>query len=333
MLNLGRWTDRLLSAPIWTQNLGLARTLIALSGLGTLAFSAVDTLIRPEAGVSAPFCSGPASISAWCLVSDEHLVWAKVVGIVVLCVAASGWRPRITAIPMWWVLFGNQASLSTVDGGDQIASVLALLLIPVSLTDRRRSHWTQSHALSDRISHPYTGVTARITLVVIQVQVAFVYLNSALSKLSVAEWVDGTAVYYWLRDPMFGPTGPLREVTDALMVLPWPVALATWGTLALEFALGISLFLPPAAKRVILPLGLAFHLSIALTMGLWSFAFAMWGALILALCPGGRVVDALVDRWRRVGAAQAANRIRPAVGGSSVTFTSKGDLSSVERDT
>jgi len=57
------------------------------------------------------------------------------VSILVLLVAASGWRPRYTAIPMWWVLFGNQASLTVVDGGDQISAVLALLLIP-DVTDR-----------------------------------------------------------------------------------------------------------------------------------------------------------------------------------------------------
>lgn len=283
--------------PVQTANLGLARTLLALCGLGTLLFSSVGTLIRPAAGAEGMFCAGPASLSAWCLTPASGHDWTKWLCIAVLLVSASGWRPRFTAIPLWWVLFGNQSSLTVVDGGDQIASVLALLLIPVSLTDSRKWHWT-SNPMSSTSRHPRASVIAHVTLVVIQVQVCFVYLNSCLAKLGVPEWLDGTAIYYWLRDPMFGPAGGLRDLTDALMVQPVPVTIVTWATLFLEFFLGISIFLPRKYRLVLLSLGITFHLGIAITMGLVSFAFAMWAALLLALWPSGNLIGLITTLIR-----------------------------------
>jgi len=294
-----RVVARALTRDVWTANLGFARTLIALSGMGTLLASSVSTLIRPAAGVNELFCAGPAAISAWCLTppaAHEAMRW---VSILVLLVAASGWRPRYTAIPMWWVLFGNQASLTVVDGGDQISAVLALLLIPMSLTDNRRWHWAYAHSTS-LDSRPYATITAHVALVIVRVQVAYIYINACLAKLGVPEWLDGSAVYYWLRDPMFGPAGALRPFMEWLMAQPVPVAAATWGTLLLEFALGISIFLPTRASRILLPFGVALHLGIAITMGLWSFAFTMWAALLLLLWPDGNVTRAGISMLGRV---------------------------------
>lgn len=286
-----------LAVDAWTVNLGFARTLIALAGLGTLLASSVTTLIRPAAGVEGMFCAGPAGFSTWCLAPAASYEAIRWLSICVLAVAASGWRPRYTAIPMWWVLFSNQASLTVVDGGDQIGAVLALLLIPVSLTDGRHWHWTSADAVSTR-SRPYAAMTAHVSVLVIRVQVAYIYINACLAKLSVPEWLDGSAVYYWLRDPMFGPAGALRPVAEWLTSRPVPVAAVTWGTLFLEFALGISILLPWRVQRALLPLGASLHLGIAITMGLWSFAFTMWAALLLMLWPNGNLIQAVVSAFR-----------------------------------
>ncbi|MEA9984601.1 sporulation-delaying protein SdpB family protein [Subtercola sp. RTI3] len=292
---------RWILATVWTQHAGIARSLLAICGLSTLVFSSVNTLIRPAAGTDGMFCAGPAEMSLWCLTPANTHDLAKWASILILGVAASGWRPRLTALPMWWILFGNQSSLTVVDGGDQIAAVLALLLIPISLTDGRRWHW-QTSGPEGNSEHPVAALIAHVSIVVVQVQVSFVYLNSCLAKLGVPEWLNGTAIYYWLRDPMFGPAGGLSDITNALMVLPIPAAIFTWGPLGLEFFLGISIFLPRRVKLALLPFGLLFHLGIAVTMGLWSFAFAMWAALLLALWPGGGAVTwatTIMTRMRR----------------------------------
>lgn len=294
-----RAVARALACEAATVNLGVARTLIALSGMGTLLASSVSTLIRPAAGVNELFCAGPASLSGWCMAPPSAYEFVRWVSILVLLVAGSGWRPRYTAIPMWWVLFGNQSSLTVVDGGDQISAVLALLLIPLSLADNRKWHWVPVGATQPQ-THPYVAITAHVTLAVVRVQVAYIYINACLAKLGVAEWLDGSAVYYWLRDPMFGPAGALRSLMDWLMAQPIPVAAATWGTLILEFALGISIFLPQPVRRILLPLGIVLHLGIAIMMGLWSFAFTMWAALILLLWPNGDLIRAMTTEFRRL---------------------------------
>lgn len=271
----------------WSVNLGIARTLLALSAVGTLSFSSVATLTQPGVGIASPFCGGASGISTWCLAPSSAYDFVRLGQVAILLIAASGWRPRITALPMWWILFSNQASLTTVDGGDQIAAVLSLLLLPVSLTDPRRWHWQRLQSRPGKV--PSGAVIAGVTVGVLQAQVAFVYIDACLTKLSVPEWADGTAGYYWLRDPVFGPAGSLRSVVDALMLQPLLVVGMTWGSLALEFMLGIAIFLPTKAKRALLPAGILFHLSIALTMGLWSFALTMWAGLVIYLWPKGEM--------------------------------------------
>ncbi|AMM20105.1 hypothetical protein AX769_07920 [Frondihabitans sp. PAMC 28766] len=216
----------------------------------------------------------------------------------VLFVAASGWRPRFTALPLWWILFSDQASFTLVDGGDQIAAVLALLLIPISLTDSRKWHWMRS---SQQFGRPrkLAVTVARVSRGVICVQVAFIYLDACLSKLSVPEWVDGTAGYYWLQDPMFGPAGVLRTISNTLMLNPLLVTAMTWGTLVIEFSLGVALLLSARHRAILFPIGLLFHLGIALTMGLWSFVFVMWAALALYLRAEGDFPAEWLSAFRR----------------------------------
>lgn len=45
---------------------------------------------------------------------------------------------------------------------------------------------------------------ARITLLLIQIQLAVLYLQASMAKLGVPEWADGTAMYYRSHHPTFG---------------------------------------------------------------------------------------------------------------------------------
>lgn len=269
----------------------LARTLVAGSGLVTLAANRPETLLAPTGwDASGPFCSGVTRLSLWCVVPTPTPLWAWLAAIVVLAVAASGWRPRCTALPIWWVLFSDQASMTTVDGGDQVAAVLALLLVPLALLDGRRWHWRGALALGAGWRLEVAGWT----LLVLRIQVGFIYLQACLAKLGVAEWLDGTAISYWMRHPSFGPPEPLHAVTDVLFRSGLAVTAVSWGTLVLEFFLGVSLLITPRVRPALLVAGVGLHLGIAVTMGLWSFAIVMWGALVVLLVP-----DALPQSTKR----------------------------------
>src|SRR5688500_5023921 len=130
----------------WTTVYGLARTLLALGTAGTLIFNEPGLLFRPGSGVlEYPICQSMWDFGLFCQFSP-FLGLARWVAVAVLLVTASGWRPRWTAVPHWYVAFSFQTSAITLDGGDQVAAVLTLLLLPLALTDKRRWHWQRPEA-------------------------------------------------------------------------------------------------------------------------------------------------------------------------------------------
>jgi antimicrobial peptide system SdpB family protein len=271
-------------ASPWSNVYGLARTFIALGTGGTLAFSHSSTLFRPVVGIpEAPVCDTLLrKTSLFCVMPSSWLEVARWLAVLLLAVVASGWRPRITGMLHWWVTASLHLSGVLTDGGDQLAAVLTLLLLPLTLTDARRWHWQAAPAAQP--GDESRRLIARSALVVLRAQVAFVYFHAAIGKLKVAEWSDGTALYYWLLDPSVGAPSWLARLL--LPVLSHPsVALLTWSVLVLEFYLALGLVLGKRTRRVLLPLGIAFHLGIAVLHGLISFVLIMFGALILLLRP------------------------------------------------
>jgi antimicrobial peptide system SdpB family protein len=287
MLNrLGYVAQRWSMTTPWTNVYGVARSLLALATAGTLAFSAAGSLFRPAAGLPlAPYCNGPGRISLFCLVPHDQLWLGRWLAVAILLVVASGWRPRYTALFHWWVSFSFAVSATIPDGGDQATAVLTLLMLPVALTDPRRWHWQTLPEEAATVTRYALRLIALSALLVIRVQVAGIYLNSSIAKLAVTEWRDGTAVYYWIGQPVFGAPGWLRGILLAMAATTLGVIAMTWGTLILEFALGIAIVMPRRAGKYLLPAGILFHAGIALMMGLLSFSIAMAAALILYLRP------------------------------------------------
>jgi sporulation delaying protein B len=277
-----RWS---MTTP-WTNVYGVARSLLALATAGTLTFSATGTLFRPAAGLpTAPYCLGPGRISLFCLVPHDRLWLARWLSVAILLVVASGWRPRFTAIFHWWVAFSLFVSATIPDGGDQATAVITLLLLPVALTDARRWHWQSLPDGTSTTMHAALRMLALSALFVIRLQVAGIYLNSSIAKLAVTEWRDGTAVYYWISQPVFGAPGWLHGPLLAVAATSLGVIAMTWGSLILEFTIAIAIVMPRRSWKYLLVAGILFHGFIALMMGLVSFSTAMAAALILYLRP------------------------------------------------
>ena len=286
MAAIGRWARTRISIPPWASGLGFARTLLAVGTLATLLATPPRVLMSPLAGgVVPPICTGISQASIWCVLPHGHLELARWLQVGILAVVASGWRPRCTAIPHWWVAWSLFASASVQDGGDQITAVLALILIPVALGDSRVWHW---QAPSPDQGGPMRRLVAVMALILIQLQVAGLYLDAGLSKLGVPEWANGTAMFYLFHSVIFGAPAWLQPITTAVTSQPLGVALLTWGSIALEILLGIALLLPARIRPYLLSAGLLFHDGIAVSMGLVSFDCAMTAALLLYLLPVGR---------------------------------------------
>ncbi|MFD5479970.1 sporulation-delaying protein SdpB family protein [Streptomyces hawaiiensis] len=303
---------RQLTFPLpWAAGYGLARTLLALGTLGTLAFSDAATLFREVATVGRyPLCQGINAGGAFCMVSSGHYDTMRWLCCLVLVVAASGWRPRLTAIPHAYVTFSVFTGISIADGGDQITWILTLLIAIVAIGDKRRWHWQPSHSIEEPASRQSTvwALLAVSAIVMARIQMAVLYFQSCVAKLPHAEWADGSALYYWVNNYAFGAPYWLRPALDVIVDNPVGVAAMTWGPLVLEIILAAALLMPQRVRWMLLPAGILFHLSIAMVMGLWSFAIAMWAGLLLLLSPLGHDPDfkLLLRRGhRRPGAAQA----------------------------
>lgn len=272
----------------WGNVVGIARTLLALALMVTVVGSSTTTLFRPVAGLGEyPLCEGVARVGIFCLVGGDNLGIARAVCAILLAVVASGWRPRFTAIPLAWIALSVSTGIAIPEGGDQIASNLAMLLAVVGITDGRRWHWE----ISDR---DLDGTVGRITTLagvcaywLAKLQISILYLQASLAKLPHGEWADGTAVYYWLHHPVFGVTKWSAFIASAVVEVPLLVVGLTWGTIAIEFALALVLLLPRLARPWIMGLGAALHLGIGFTLGLWSFSIAMLAALLVLVPPVG----------------------------------------------
>jgi len=267
----------------WTNVYGVARSVLALATLLTLLGDSSEQLFQPLL-VADPGILDRSAVERASLffLARNHLTAAKVLAVVVLLLVIIGWRPRLTALPHWWVSYSFAASASLIDGGDQIVATLSLLLLPVGMTDTRAWHW-RGAGVGGRVA----SVAAQTGWLLVRVQVAAIYLFAAILKLRTAEWADGTALYYVWTSSIFGAPGVFRPITDwvgqTVLVVP-----LTWGVLLLEFCLGAALVAPLRFRTRLLPLALLFHVGIAVLHGMPTFALTMCAALVLYLRPWWR---------------------------------------------
>lgn len=265
---------------VWSNVYGTARTILAFGTLITLLLTPGDILFGPAQGIyPGPRCDGPAAVGFFCVLPGG-VDLLQPVAVCLLLVVASGWRPRFTGVLHWWIAFGLNSSAIALEGGDSVAANLTLLLVPITLLDRRVWHWGAPQ------SAPETSPAYRIASsawFMIRLQVAFIYLHSAIAKLGVTEWADGTALYYVLTDGMFGAPAWARDVLDPLLGQALVVVALTWGTLVVEMGLGAAILMPYRVRQIAMKAGATFHALIAVTLGLLTFALAMVAAVILYL--------------------------------------------------
>ena len=178
------------------------------------------------------------------IASSDH---ALLIGWVVLLVSAValtlGWHSRLAALAVFVLIHSfQQRSPFVFNSGDGLMRVVALVLILSSCgaalsLDRRRasgSFW------SAELRAPWA-------IRMLQVQLSLVYLSTVNAKLAGDSWREGTAVSYALRyDDMLIVSPPHWLTSNALLM-----NVATWGTLALEVAIGILVWVKPLRRWVL----------------------------------------------------------------------------------
>jgi len=277
----GTLLERLVPAtsPVTTW-LHPARALLALATLLTLAVNPGPTLFHSSdpATVAAPECSGVPAVGLFCLAPDPDV--ARWIGAGLLCTVLAGLFPPVTAVLHWYVSVSVFWTITPMEGGDQLAAIVTLMLIPVCLTDTRWMVWRHTPKPSSRTRN----IIGNTALLLIAAQLVIVYANSAIAKFSSAPWVEGTALWYWMQHPAFGAPGWLSGPALDLLAQPLGTAILTWGTIALELVVMASIFSTQRRVRLVgWSLGVLFHLLIAVVIGLVSFGMVMVAVLTLVL--------------------------------------------------
>jgi len=267
--------EKIINQNYWSINLGIARSFLALCTLVTLLFNPVDALfsssIHSKVGYAYNFfyIFGNFKISI-------------IIAAILLIVVMIGMYPRYTCILHFWVAYSFSTSGISVEGGDQIVGIASLLLIPVLLFDKRKNHYSKSVENKNY----YVNCIAFFSFTMISLQSSFLYFQAALGKIKIREWADGTAVYYWFNDNVFGVNNSILEYLNIALKSPVFITLVTWGAIAIELFIALAIFFKnKSIKITAFYTGIALHLFIALCFGLISFFFAMAGVLILYLIP------------------------------------------------
>ncbi|WP_197377116.1 HTTM domain-containing protein [Mycolicibacterium baixiangningiae] len=225
--------------------------------------------------------------------SDQGLVVGWAVLLVAGVALTVGWHSRVAALLVYLLVISfEHRNPHIFNSGDNLIRIEALILAispsgaALSL-DRMRtvgSFWSAE-------VRPHWPVR------LMQVQLSVIYLSTVVTKLRGDVWPEGTATSYALR---------LRDMT-LLPVPEWAstspllMNVATWGTLAVELALGILVW-NRRCRPWVLGAGVLLHLSILATLSVGFFSPAMF-VLYLAFVPAEvarRPGDSIRRlRWRR----------------------------------
>lgn len=194
-----------------------------------------------------------------------------------------GLTPRFTCLLHWWVAYSFRVSAISIDGGDELNSILTLLLLPILISDDSLWTWSKSNVARKRFPFWQQNIIF-YALLAIDLQMSILYFQAFFYKLFVPEWLNGTAVYYWFTDPEIALPDYLAHIIIPIIETNLGVKLFTWGAIGLEFLLFLGIF----AKhynigRYLFYVGILLHLMIGLFHGLWSFFVVMIAGLILYL--------------------------------------------------
>ena len=193
-----------------------------------------------------------------------------------LCLTLGFWS-RISAALVYFGICALHARAATIhNSGDTVMVVMAayLILSPCGAA-----------CTVDRLIRIFRGTEDDTPPLIVpwaqrlmQLQITVLYLCASLSKASGGPWQDGTAVYY----PMHLPESVRFPVLGLDNI--YVINLVTWGTVAIEMALGTVVWVP-RLRLAVLGLGVLLHLGIEYGMNIPFFSALMITSYINFLKP------------------------------------------------
>ncbi len=241
--------------------------------LAMLSFpSSIVVLATPWNVLTAASKSGITDVSFFGIASELGAS-ARWVYVALMAICCFGRYPRATVPLQWYLTFSLAIATAGSEGGDQIAAVFCLYSLIFTTGGLRAQPKSLSVALL-RFPRSYATLTTLLRL-----QLGFIYLFSAIAKLGRSTWREGSAVYFFLGDSLFGAPGYAEPLLEGIYRHPLPTALLSWVPILIEIGIGgcciLKPILPIGYGQVMFLFGVILHSGIALGFGLVPFSINM----------------------------------------------------------
>jgi hypothetical protein len=230
----------------------------------------------------------------------EALFWIALASAILLTI---GLFTRVNSIIVFLCLASiDQRNLNILNGGDTFLRVAGFFLIfaPAGAAfsvDRFIRTRRGREAAEIPPSSPWAQR-------MIQIELALVYFVSFCWKIQGASWIHGTALYY-----VYHLDEIQRFPLPQWLLTPTILRLGTWAALAVEFSLGVLIWIKKL-RYIILTLGLLFHLYLEYSLNVPMFQWDVLSAYVLFIEPAD------LDRawkWVRERAAALSLKRRGAM--------------------
>ncbi len=276
--------NRFWFAPISARPLGAFRVVFGLLAIINLLFMTVDfdywlTSRGILQGQEALQIAGPLRPSILTYFPDP--VFTRVVFGLTLAFATGlmlGWHTRMMSILFYLGMLSiHHRNLLTGSGADTLMVCIAfyMMFCPSGAAyslDARREARRRGYAPAEPLIVPWGQR-------LIQLQVALVYLVTAVLKANGGAWMDGTAMHYVLTNREIG-----RFDFSFLAAYPMVINALTYGGLAIELSLPFLLWVK-AARPWVIAAGLMLHTGIMLIINIPIFGELTTAGYLLFLSP------------------------------------------------
>lgn len=313
--------DWVLDAKRATFGLAVTRILLGITMLGFLATNFTTRHYTFGAGMawSGQYEPGASSdfINIWPFgifhATAQNPLLFTCVYLLAAAAAATfiiGWRTKFSLVALFMLWVGIvEANDFVSDQSDNLVRIVMMIMFFTACADRwsldarRRRKYADNPGQNfltrwwrfQRVAPDWvTNLFHNLGIVALAAQVSFIYVSGGLYKAGGAPWSGGTAIYDPIHTAQFGPWPELSALVTA-----WAPAVAFATILTLLVQISFPLLLLRRGTRIFgLITMLAFHLGIAVLMGLPWFSLAMIA------------VDSIFIRDRTwQGMAQGLNRI------------------------
>jgi len=189
-----------------------------------------------------------------------------------------GFMTRASALVVFLGLVSmHHRNILILNSGDTLLRVVTFLLIFSPAGEALSvDRWRRARRGQAGEEPPWRSPWVRR---LIQIQVAVLYLSAFLWKMQGAMWLDGTAVYYMSRLVEFQ-----RFSLPFWFAHLWAVKVMTWGSLFVEFGLGVLVWIRPLRYPLLIA-GALLHLGVEYTMNIPVFQWLMIISLTIFIEP------------------------------------------------